>query len=512
MAIKTEIKNISSQCQVVVFNWKHKIARDELSLIELTDSEPLDISKYILECSFSKNMSDPAGTFQLTLPNDRDWKDVIQRGCWALIYMSQDGGLSIPKNSDNPNLSLLRQQGKKLRGIVFIERVAPKGVVGGERGEFDVEFVVTGRDFGVVYVENEIFYNRLFYEGKIAEAAAGKLNIQDTTNTASLLTILHQAFFSPKELGLPGVTDSLVEGIPLQWVLPQQMFSALNLISKDGNSFFGSIGNLLNFERTLCSYPVENPMTMLNGKAWDRLKSYSIEPFHELYPETDDTGYPKLNFRYIPWKTSRGTALGQLNSLVKAMVDLPRVDLKTVDLLEFDLGEDTHSRFNYFFTVTDTTMFSAQDSASLIEDRDPKTGFPRIQKNSIRRNGLRLMYTTVNALIQFGTEKADAKLLVLHNELMHEYWNNAVFFESGTMTIVGSNDVKIGKVLAIEENTPYNGGKIFYIEGYTDTYITDDKGTGFWTQNLSLTRGMYPGKIGKRGEDYTDNGEFTEDR
>lgn len=514
MAIKTDIKNISSQCQIVVFNWKNKIARDELSLVELSDSIPLDISKYVLECSFSKTMSDPAGTFQFTLPNDRDWKEVIQRGCWALIYMSQDGGLSIPKNTDIPNISLLAQQGKKLRGIVFIERVAPKGMVGGERGEFDVEFIVTGRDFGVVYVENEIFYNRLYAEGKIQEAAAGELRVQSVRSTKSLLETFHKAYFSPQELGITLEGDSITKAIPLQWLLPSQLFEALKLQRKNfaGSSYYGNISNLLNFSDTLCSYPVENPMTLINGKAWDKLRSYSIEPFHELFPETDDNGYPKLTFRYLPWKTSTGRALGQLNEKVMSMIDVPRVQLKTVDLLEFDLGEDTHSRFNYFFTALDTSLFTAESSAAILKDTDPKTGFPRIQSNSIRRNGLRLMYTTVNALIQLGSEKADEDLLFLHNELIYEYWNNSVFFESGTMTMIGSNDVKIGKVLEIEAGTPYNGGKIFYIEGYTDSYTVNEQGTGFWTQSLNLTRGMFPGKIGKRGEDYTDNGEFTEDK
>jgi hypothetical protein len=512
MAIKTDIKNINSQCQIVIFNWKNKIARDSLSLYELADSVPMDISKYVLECSFSKNMSDPAGTFQITLPNDRDWKDVIQRGCWALIYMSQNGGLSIPKGTDTPDLGLLRQQGSKLRGIVFIERVAPKGLVGGERGEYDVQFNVTGRDFGVVYVENEIFYNRLYAEGKIQEAAAGELGVQQNRNTADLLTTLHKAFFSPRELGITLEGDSITKAIPLQWLLPTQLLPALNLKSKTGDSYFGSISGVLNFSNTLCSYPVENPMTLINGKAWDRLRSYSIEPFHELFPETDENGQPKLTFRYIPWKTTTGKALGRLNKEVMSLKDVPRVVLKTVDLLEFDLGEDTHSRFNYFFTAVDTALFTTESSAAALKDNDPKTGFPRIESNSIRRNGLRLMYTTVNALIQLGSEQADEDLLVLHNELMYEYWNNSVFFESGGITMIGSNDVKIGKVLEFEAGTPYNGGKIFYIEGYTDTYIVDENSTGFWTQSLTLTRGMYPGKIGKRGEDYTDNGEFTEDK
>lgn len=510
--IKNEVKNITSQCQIVVFNWKHNIVNESFSISELSDSDALDISKYVREVSFTKNMGDPAGTFEISLPNDRDWKEVLQRGSWGIIYMSQDGGLSIPQGGDVPSIELLKRQKDKVRGLIFIERVTAKGTVGGERGEFDVDFAVTGRDFGVVYLENEIFYNRLYAEGKLQEAAAGELRVSGTRNTADLLTVLHKAFFAPQELGITLEGDSIAKSVPLQWLLPQKMFQALDLRSKNNKPYYGSISDLLDFSTTLCSYPVENPMTLINGKAWDRLKAYSIEPFHELFPETDSDGHPKLVFRYIPWKTSTGKKLGKLNPLVDSLIDVERVVVPVLDILEFDLGEDTHSRYNYFLTAIDTSMFSANDTVADLKDNNPETGFPRIQKNSIRRYGLRLMYTTVNALIQLGSEKVDGDLMTLHNELMLEYWNNSVFMESGSISIIGSNDVKIGKVLEIESGAPYNGGKIFYIEGYSDRFVSDDKGAGLWTQSLTLTRGIYPGKIAKRGEEYVDNGEFTENK
>lgn len=508
--LKNEVRNINSQCQVVFFNWATPIVSADLSINELADSEPLDVSKYLTDCSFSKSMSDPAGTFEIHLPNDRDWKQIIQRGTWGIIYMSQDGDLAIPSSSDVPDIQRLRNQKDKVRGIVYVERVAAKGHVASDAGAFDMEFVVTGRDFGVVYLENEIFYNQLYAEGKLQDALSARLRVQGERGVAALLEVLHQGFFSPQELGIPLESDSLLQSVPLQWLMPSGLFQALDLIKKDGRTFYGSIANVLNFGETLCSFPVDNPMTLMNGKAWDRLKAHSIEQFHELFPETDEFGQPQLTFRYIPWKTSKGKDLGRLNSYVDAMADLPRVKLKAVDLLDFDFGEDTHARYNYFLTVPDTALFTMNDSVANFQDTSPETGFPRIQKNSIRRYGLRLMYATVNALIQLGSEQVDNDLLRLHNELMLEYWNNSVFMESGPAQIIGNNGVKIGKVLEFEENTPYNGGKIFYIEGYTDQFSVDDNGVGLWVQTLTLTRGIYPGKIAERGEDYTDNGEFTE--
>lgn len=513
--IKNDIVNINSQCQVVFFNWTYPIVTEILTDAQLASSTPMDVSKYLTSISFSKTLADPVGNFSLTLPNDRDWKDVLHPGTWGLVYMSQDDALSIPLDNDLPSMNALTLQQDKIRGIIYIDRVAPAGRVGEERGEYDVEFIVSGRDFGVVYTENEIFYNRLFYEGKIQEAAAGQLRISGTRNTADLLKVIHRVFFAPDLLGitLEGGT-SLQKDIPRQWMLPQNLFTALGIQGRKGESYFGSIPEeqILNFGTTLCSFPVDNPMTQINGKAWDRLKSFSIEPFHELFTETNDNGQPNLNFRYIPWKTSVNSLskLGKLDPHVLRMAsEVPQVPIDSIDIIDFDVGEESHNRYNYFLTTIDGSLYSANDTMANLADITPQTGFPRIQANSVKRYGLRLMYTTVNALFQLGSERADATLLRLHNELMLEYWNNAVFMESGTIDIIGRNDVKVGKVLSIADYVPYNGGKVFYIEGYTDHFTVDDKGAGLWTQSLTVTRGFHPGAVGKRGEEYTDNGEFT---
>ena len=512
--IKNDVKNISSQCQIVFFNWSVKIPQELEFQPDLASSNALDISKYIKEVAFSKNLSAPAGTFEITLPNDRDWKDVLQRGTWGIIYMSQDGGLSIPSGSDTPSMSALASQKKKIRGIVLIDRVGVQGKVGEERGEFDADFVVSGRDFGVVYVENNIFFNKLYSEGKFQEAIGGQLKATDLKDVAGLLKIFHQGFFSPADLGF-GVENagSLLKNVPVQWLLPQKLFQALGLQPRNNAPYYGNIPGLLdNFKQTLCSYPVASPMTLVNGNAWDRLKAYSIQEFHELFPETDSNGHPRLNFRYIPWRTSDGEKLGKLKPLVQAFTSLPRVKLPAVDLISFELGEDMHSRYNYFFLTIENAMFDANASLWAFTDQSPQTGFPRIQANSIRRHGLRLMFRQIDALIIQGKEQTDPDLLMLHNELMVEYHNQEIFMENGTITIVGNPEVKLGKVLEFEANTPYNGGKLFYIEGYADHFISDDKGAGFWTQTLTLTRGITPGKIGHRGEPYTDNGEFTENK
>lgn len=510
--ITNTVSNVNSQCQVVFFNWTTKIPNRAATISQMIDSNPLDISKYVRTVSFSKNLSSPAGTFEIVLPNDRDWKDILQRGTWGVIYMSQNGGLDIPKTSDTPSMTSLANQNSHIRGIVLIDRVGVRGtIVDNERGAYDADFVVTGRDFGVVYAESNIFFNKLYSEGVWQETVSAQLNSSTSRNVADLITIFHKAFLSPQDLAPGAILNegSLLKNMPVQWLMPQKLFQVLGAKPKHGVPYYGNIPNLLQFDKTLCSYPISNPFTLTNGNAWERLKSVSIQEIHELFAETDELGNPHLYFRYIPWKTSSGRRLGKLNSLVTAFTDLPRVLITSPYLIEFELGEDTHSRYNYFLLTVENGITTEQDTINLFTDRNPSTGFPRIEPNSIRRYGLRLFYRMIDALIIQGAEKVDPGLLMLHNELMVEYHNNEIFMENGTVTIIGNPTVKLGMVLEFDSAVPYNGGKLFYIEGYTDSFISDDKGAGSWTQTLTVTRGIYPRKISQRGQPYNDNGEFT---
>ena len=510
--ILNDTRDIQSQCQIVLFNWVDYISvGNQLPDQDLATSTMLDVSKYVSEVNFSKNLSSPAGTFEFDLPNDRDWAAILQVGTWGIIYMSQSGDLSIPIDSDTPDLSSLINQRNKIRAIIHVDRIAVKTSTSDDRGTFDAEFTVSGRDFGVVYEETQIFLNRLYSEGLYQQAFAANLNIADNRGVGNLVKFVHQGFLSPADL-----TDSLenegslLKNIPVQWLMPQKLFTALNISPKDGTNttYYGNIPGLLdNFKLSLCNYPVENPMTYLNGNLWSRMKAFSIEQFHELFPELDNNGLPKLNFRYIPWRTSAATNLGALadDKYVLLLEDVDRVELTSLDLLSCELGLDNHNRFNYLLTVPETAMTSSANSINNFNDRNPGTGFPRIDLDSVKRYGLRLMFTSLNTLIQAGSEKIDPELLTIHNELMVHYHLNAYKYKNGNASIIGNEDIRIGKTVFFDSKTPYIPNMLFYIEGYTDTFVSDGNGAGTWTQSLTLTRGTQIYKTIR----YSDQGEFT---
>jgi len=299
--------------------------------------------------------------------------------------------------------------------------------------------------------------------------------------------------FSPADIikTKAGTNKSLTVA-SLQWILPAPMLTALGLTFRRGVPFYGNINNLFSFEPTSCNYPIENPMSALNGVAWDQLKTYSIEVLHELFVETDDFGHPKIIFRPIPWRLRNNAKTDRvfINSTKGLFKNLPRVVLDLVNLIEFDFGADNHSRYNVFYLVPNSTKQTAESGVQALLDQDQVSGFPRMKQASIKRHGLRLFFQEVNALIHVGVEKVDKDLVQAYNEVILDYWDNAEYYESGSATIIGDNRIKLGKVLELPEESPSNGSKLFYIEGYEDTFIVNPNAANSWTQELSLTRGI----------------------
>ena len=205
------------------------------------------------------------------------------------------------------------------------------------------------------------------------------------------------------------------------------------------------------------------------------------------------------------------------------------VPIEAIDIINFSLGEDTHSRYNHFYTGLSGSLYNMYTNVSLLlkTSKGNEREFPFSHTASIKRHGFRDQHNNINSLTEFnGTQdgKPDTSLLKQYNELMLDYYKDAVFYESGTLEIVGNSKVKLGKTFTFGDNVPYNGGKIFYIEGYEDRYIKVENGADEWTQNIQLTRGAHKAiyidvKIGgkalfkpsERIKPFIQTGDYTED-
>ena len=518
--LSNKTQDLVSQCKIVIYDWtKNALTLDSNDDAGLSKSSPIDVSSQIRECSFSKNMSSPAGTFRFTLSNSPgygtgDWKDIIKRGSWCVIYMSQAGDLVMADRVLPPNKQAKTlQEAKKIRCIGFIDRVSVRAEID-EKGAFDVVYEVSGRDFGVVYEDTSIWHNVFKYERIMLDSlATSQLNIVGSVSLDKALTLIHDLFYNPKSV--PGAkvnSDNSLVSIGLQWLMPRQLLQDLGL-KPDSTPYWGEIPGVKQFSETEANLAVERPTDYLSGNAWETLKKISVPQFHELFTETDDSGKPRLIFRPMPFAISK-TKYPTIGKKILFYKDLPITTLKAIDVIDFNLGEDNHGRYNSFLVTVATTLINVEDNIALLDG----SGYPKNVKDSIKRYGFRPMHVTVDSIVknaERGDGKSNPKILREYNELSYDYWNNLIYAESGEVTLIGQNSIKVGKCVNFDQNTPYVVGKRYYVEGYTDSFSVDDKGVSSWTQNVMLTRGFEEQDLktksgfGRRQNAFNHQGEYT---
>jgi hypothetical protein len=179
-----------------------------------------------------------------------------------------------------------------------------------------------------------------------------------------------------------------------------------------------------------------------------------------------------------------------------------RVLLSPIELINLDLGEDDHARHNHFYTLTtpfynQATSAIAQLSVPTIKGRKfPLANAPSISRNGFRPTAIELetFYVGFHEIGNTSQNKnnlgVSTTYLLEANELAFDYWNKFVFYESGSLTIYGRNEIKVGKVLYLDETFPYNPNSFYYIEGYDDEFTVLEQGAASWIQRVYVTHGM----------------------
>lgn len=515
-------RTVVPQCKVVIYPWVNEslfnrdYSVDNLSDNELSDTTPLDISSQITSFNYTKNNANAAGAFSFTLSSSpgigsEDWKDIIKRGTWCLIYLTQDGDLTMTSKVAPP-IGDRKKEAPKLRCMGFIDRVAISAAVN-ENGAFVCNYEVSGRDFGVVYEDTTIWHNSFAFDETLLQGLhQSKLNVTGTAKIDEALDIIHKLFYDPS--ALPGAktnANNSLTSIALQWLLPRKLVNDIGF-SNLKVPYWGKL-NTLSTSKTEAGLPLNSPVDFLTGNAWQQLKRIANTEFHELFTELSDSGQPKLIFRPIPFALNKRKypIVGQHITLYKDLN--PAVSISAIDILDFNMGEDNYSRYNSFLTTISTQLINQSDGYSFLQG----TRFPLNMQPSIKRYGFRPMHTQVDTILK-NAERADgagnAQILREYNEVLLDYWANAIYAESGSITIVGRNDIKIGKASDFTEEVPYINDKRFYIEGYMDQFIVNENGTGTWVQTLDLTRGfeksdLVKGTFENRATDFTQAGEFT---
>jgi hypothetical protein len=528
--------SLKAQCQIIWFPWEieditdHQMSDEEIDdYTLLSDSGMKDISNHLKSnFTFTKSRGSPAGNFNFDLAATRDWKSIIKPGHWMLVCISNEGDLTLPEDESDgdrvfslPNFKIENFKKDKLRAILYVERVTSNTTTS-EKGTV-ITYEVSGKDFGVVYEDTVIWYNQFLQETLGLNALYDIVKFSFSDSIDNLLSVMHDLFLAPNRLIPDSDEKSRVLGeASKQWLLPNKLVTLLKLPLRGEFSFWGNIDSLKRFSPSISTLPILDVLGYINGNMWEKLKQYSVKELHELFTELDNEGNPNLIFRPIPWGINSGLypdivkILDQKNQNLTAAekpykqailgyknfseVEVEGAKINTINLPEIyiigsNVGEDEANRYNHFFA--DSNVFLGQPISSIAVLNEIAKGpnnlkYPYPSRASIRRHGFKPMHVQLDALGQFS-EKNDQQIpediLYQANDLMRDYWENAIYFESGSFTIIGRNDIRVGKVLDVSEEAVEVGGKLYYIEGYTDR-VSVNEGITTWIQNLIVTRGI----------------------
>lgn len=492
--LSDKVVNITPQCKVVLYPWINQVDDDILENADLTKCERLEISSQVINVSYNKTIQNAAGTFSITLSNSpnygsNDWKDIIQRGTWLMIYMDNDNTLTLNPQVGAPDRSNIRWERKKRRCIGRVDRVAVKTSLS-PNGAVTVQYVVSGRDFGVVYEDATIWQNVFEFDRiKLDSVATSGLSIIAGKPINEILSLIHDLFMYP--MAIEGIQLSEGESltrVALQFIMPDKLVADLDIAVGGDTPYWGALKDIQKFKPTAAGVSVASPVAFLTGNAWNMLKQHSIPELHELFTELDDSGRPQLVFRPLPFGLSNAAypTISKYLTMYKDIEEVVTVD--GVELVGLDLGEDEHSRYNSFMVTIATQLINNEDNIVFLKN----SGFPYHNQDSIKRHGFKPMHVEVNSLIKNGDltgGEGNRNIAIEYNEVLLDYWQNMIYAESGSINLMGRSDIRIGKVLEFEDNVPYANSRRYYIEGYADNFMVSDTGANSWTQSVNVTHG-----------------------
>lgn len=529
-SLQNSTRNITPQCKVVLYLWKTQSIFSDNTTAELADTAAFDISSRIKSVSYQKNMAEASGTFTISVANNADfkfsdddksdafsgqrkalrssgdWKDLVKRGTWCTIHMAQDGALDIKDDIEAPSIRP-NAEGKYLRCVGFIERVTVRSELN-ESGGFDVTYELSGRDYGIIYEDTNIWHNMFQLDALLLKQVTTIIEVNQLNYINNALQTLHDLFFGAASVGLPSASNpkSLLS-ISRQWLVPSKLLRDLGMVDLSiTGAFWGSLASVTaaedsfyGIQPTQMGFITADITQMLSGGAWEKLNNVAVRQFHELFVETTDEGKLKLNFRPIPWAINKKN-YSRVGRDIQYYLDVPTVTVPAIDVVNFEVGEDNHNRYNSFLVTIQSAVIGKENNIGPLKGR-----FPEHQSSSIQRYGFRPMHVSVpalsnNAALQNGL--ADEDLLLEYNYVLKDYWNFSIFAESGSMEIIGRNDIKVGKCLEPDGDVPYISGRRYYIEGYADNFSVGDNGAMEWTQTLSLTRGFEKTDLNNTGSGF----------
>ena len=193
----------------------------------------------------------------------------------------------------------------------------------------------------------------------------------------------------------------------------------------------------------------------LQDNLWNFIKKLTNAPFNESYWEIRNDK-PTLIHRPTPFEKANWTALPRITIPDYAIIanNTGRSDLETFTLFQVEPAQMSEQMRNVFF---------------------PLWYPPHYNKYGLREQKLSTL---------FGLSKThDATNPEEYQKLLFNYYIKNSVSENGQITVIGSNQYKVGERIILEsEDMEY------YVEGVNHNFNMYSN----WTTSLSVTRGLHP--------------------
>jgi len=476
-----DIIHTNSTCKVELFHYINSDVVEDINPASLNEHSTTmsvkqeTIRDAVIECNLSKNISNFRGTFDLLFKPTKNWKKKIRPGDWLVIYLGIDG-------EETPRM---------LGNVDRVSRIVNVN----EKGIKTILYKISGSNFGKVFDKYNVFWNPYLKNAQIEKVIINSDSIQFIGSPDEVVKDLINIF-----LGYGRKRSGNQEYKELnQWFIPNELaelfpaFAAPTTFS-DKNPYLGSrFFDILNIDiRKVEGKKYWNNIGSMQGTLAELIKRSSNDMINEVfleleYDKTEKKYRPTIKMRMIPFaKESYNFGASIIYSEATVFMELDEIKVPITQVLNEDLGENDHTRFNLFFLGSQVPFTTGKAiMAPTSEGVNPK--YPRPLKDSMKRNGLIAKWETTDFNYLTSNPVGDnLSLLKDWNNLLFHWYKEDFKYETGSMTVVGNPDIKLGKRLVIEDTVLGDGNRHYYIEGYTDNWSFPNR----WVTSLQLTRGQ----------------------
>lgn len=448
-----------------------------------------------------KSLSAPSGTFDITLLPSKNWKQLISPGDWVVIYLYRE---NTPFAFENKNIVLVGN----------VDRVSRTKQKDEETDKTLVRYNISGRDFGKVFEETDIFANPYLAQ----TADPGLVNTCLFTaglplfgSPSEMVKEVTNVFLSPTGANLSGISSAgATPSIPLgQWALPIELVGLL-----------GSIG--LPTFHTILNTQIESGLPGLSTRIaiqpdqsvnlWGYLTRSSNKLINQIWTDllrdSDGAVKPTLFLRPRPcsvfFKSDKDVI--KTSSLIDLVESGDFIELSSDEIYFSNLGRDDETYSNMIWLRA--KMIDGDTAKQQFENivmKPGQVGLPMYSREYILRYGLKRFDDQIEFIYDKSADggTVDADLYKSFIAFLYDIKGYGRLYETGTIEAAGTINARTGMVLRLPSESPPVSGieslklsspqddsskaKLYYVESYRHEW----KFPGRWTTTFSVTQGQF---------------------